>query len=210
MTSASLASPRWILFGGSFDPPHEGHVGMARLALDAFPEADLSVVPAPAPAGASGTHKTPSATYAQRLAMCRLAFAQLGVRCEVSAMEKTLPAPNYTVNTLEKARHERSNDQLGLLIGEDQLQSFARWHEPERITELAVLIVVGRGGHTPIEPQLPSGTRVIRLSGLPTPAASRAIRAAAARREPIPSGWLTPPVAMYIDHAKLYAQAGAS
>jgi nicotinate-nucleotide adenylyltransferase len=140
--------PNLIVFGGTFDPPHTGHVDMLAAALARFPHARGLVLPAPQPAGAGGRHKRPHADFSDRLALCRAAFlsraADDAARIEVSDLEDSLPSPNYTVATLAAVAAAYPRRSLGLLLGQDQLASFDEWREPRRILELTALIVVAR------------------------------------------------------------------
>jgi len=227
MSRVTEAAPAIIIYGGAFDPPHTSHVAALVQALARFPAARGLVLPAPEPAGAGGQHKTPAQPFADRLALTRLAFAALSPRVEVSSFEADLPGPHYTVQTLTALAARHPELKCGLLIGQDQLESFARWREPRRILELASLIVLPRprpGDPAGADDQalraattalaktlglaveweqaaaqnsawLPELTRSIHLLYRPVgDAASSVIREHLRRGEPLPDGWLPPPV----------------
>lgn len=140
----------WAIFGGSFDPPHVGHVLAASWVL-ATHEIDALVV-VPAFSHPFGKDMTP---FPHRLRMCELAFAGLS-RARISDLEARLGGASYTVRTLEALK--RTGAELHLVVGTDIVDDIPRWKDGHRIPELASLIVVGRGGHedgTPREVVMP-------------------------------------------------------
>ena len=135
-----------ILVGGTFDPPHLAHTELADAARQRIaPQAALVFVPA-----ARSPHKTkaPAVADAHRLAMLRLAIADLD-RASIWTDEldrAEASRPSYWVTTLERARAILGPRRgLMFLIGADQAASFDRWREPGRILELADPIVINRG-----------------------------------------------------------------
>jgi nicotinate-nucleotide adenylyltransferase len=137
------AGPRIAVFGGSFDPPHVGHVLLAAWALSAGGIDRLLVVPTFAHAFAKR-----SAPFEDRVAMARLAFSLFDpARVEVSDLESRLPPPSYTVRTLEAVQAAWPDASLRLLVGSDILADLPRWREAERIEAIAPLLVGGRAGH---------------------------------------------------------------
>lgn len=135
---------RVALFGGSFDPPHHGHIAIATAAADVF---DLdSVLFAPVgrqPLKAGGA----LAPFADRLAMVELA-CRPDSRFAVSDLDAPVGdgAPNYTVQTLATLQETMPDARLFNLVGADSFLDLRRWHEPERLLELAEWIVVSRPG----------------------------------------------------------------
>lgn len=134
---------RVALFGGSFDPPHRGHVAIARAAAERF---SLETVLF-APAGRQPLKSEGTASYEQRLAMTALACAEDG-RFAVSEVDapRRDGAPNYTVDTLSGLKSELREATIYNLAGADSFLGLARWREPERLLELAEWIVVSRPG----------------------------------------------------------------
>ncbi|MEA5039317.1 MAG: nicotinate (nicotinamide) nucleotide adenylyltransferase [Clostridiaceae bacterium] len=129
------------MFGGTFNPPHEGHVSAARACVKTLALDQLLIIPdrlpphKPLPEG--------SASPDQRLAMCRLAFAGVP-NCSINDMELRRPGPSYTVDTLRLLRQQYPDAALWLMIGTDMLLSIDRWHCTEEILRLARLAVVSR------------------------------------------------------------------
>ncbi len=126
------------IYGGSFSPPHNGHLSAARLLLEQAGVDRLLVLPAGVP-----PHKTLDSDESpdHRLAMTRLAFADLP-RTEVSDWEMTRPGKSYTVLTLE---HFSAPDrQLVLLVGTDMFLTLDRWFRAEEIFAMAEIVCVRR------------------------------------------------------------------
>jgi nicotinate-nucleotide adenylyltransferase len=129
------------VFGGTFDPPHVGHLVLAEWAWESLALDRLWFVPTGRPPHKPRRRITPAR---HRLAMTRLAVrGRPGF--EVSTLELERRTPSYTVETL-RATAGRHTGECFLLIGGDSLDDFRRWREPERILELAALAVVGRPG----------------------------------------------------------------
>jgi nicotinate-nucleotide adenylyltransferase len=131
---------RLAFFGGSFDPPHIGHLLAAGDACDQLDLDRVTLVPAatqPLKAGRA------AATSAQRLAMVRLLVAN-DPRFDVSAFEVEQGGLSYTVNTLAHFASLHPADERFLLLGADVLESFGQWKEPERILQLARLVLLVR------------------------------------------------------------------
>jgi nicotinate-nucleotide adenylyltransferase len=135
---------RVALFGGSFDPPHHGHIAIATAAADVF---DLdSVLFAPAGRQPLKPDGVPAA-FADRLAMVELA-CRADPRFVVSDLDAPRGDgnPNYTVETLATLHETMPDVRLFNLVGADSFLSLPRWREPDRLLELAEWIVVSRPG----------------------------------------------------------------
>lgn len=149
--SADGAEPLGI-FGGSFDPPHAGHVLFVAYALSVAPIARVLVIPTFQ--HAFGKQMAP---FADRVAMCERAFAPLA-HVEVSRLEEELGGASFTIHTLEALRARRPSTPMRLLIGADVWPETPRWREFDRVAALAPPFVVGRSGAESIEeaPELPA------------------------------------------------------
>jgi nicotinate-nucleotide adenylyltransferase len=135
---------RVALFGGSFDPPHHGHIAIATAAADVF---DLDKVFF-APVGRQPLKpEGVPASFADRLAMVELACG-VDPRFDVSDLDapKSDGSPNYTVQTLATLQEAMPDTRLFNLVGADSFLDLRRWHEPERLLDLAEWIVVSRPG----------------------------------------------------------------
>jgi nicotinate-nucleotide adenylyltransferase len=135
---------RVALFGGSFDPPHHGHIAIATAAADVF---DLDqVLFAPVGRQPLKVWGAP-APFADRVAMVELACNR-DPRFAVSDLDAPRPdgTPNYTVETLAALHEAMPEARLFNLVGADSFLDLRRWHEPERLLEVAEWIVVSRPG----------------------------------------------------------------
>ena len=215
--------PDLIIFGGSFDPPHQGHKEGADLLKTAFPDAKIKIVPAFSPAGASGKHKTPLASFSRRIELCKLVFADL----DVTDLEAELPKPNFTLRTLSEIAAMHPVNKLGLLLGQDQIDSFDRWQDPRSILETASLIAMPRKPQRePLETTIKNLLSRMEIpyqeeghafaltgfshniytlpEGPASPAESLKVREYLANNEAPPKGWLEKGVLDYITEHKLY------
>ena len=123
------------VYGGTFDPPHWGHITAARAAMEQLGLDKLVLIPDRVP-----PHKAMpegSASPEQRLEMAVLATAELGKRAEVSDWELRRDGPSYTSDTLAELRREYPEETLWLLMGSDMFLSLQTWHAPEEIMALA-------------------------------------------------------------------------
>ena len=132
-------------FGGSFDPPHLGHLNVARAAAAAFRLARVLLAPtARQPLKPDG----PVASYADRLEMVRL-LCEGADGLEGSALDAPTAngQPNFTVDTLIRLRAEiTTEDEVFVIVGADAFLDLRRWRLPERLFDLAEWIVVTRPG----------------------------------------------------------------
>jgi nicotinate-nucleotide adenylyltransferase len=183
------------LLGGAFDPPHNGHVALAREAIRRF-ELDRLLVTVVADPG----HKRASLPPETRLALTRLAFA------DVPRAEVELEPHARTVDALEA----RGLDDPIFLIGADELVDFPGWKQPDRVLELARLGVATRPGYPPerLEAALEAVSRperVLLFELEPLPISSSDVRARAAGGEGL-DGLVPPAVAAEIDRLGLYGR----
>lgn len=130
------------VFGGSFDPVHYGHLILAENSREAARLDLVLFVPAPRPPHKLDREQTP---FFRRVEMLELAIAGHPA-FQVSQIEKDRPGPSFTVDTLTQLQAERPEAELFLLLGSDSLQDFPLWYQPERIAELATLVVTLRPG----------------------------------------------------------------
>ncbi|MBK5231063.1 MAG: nicotinate (nicotinamide) nucleotide adenylyltransferase [Thermoleophilia bacterium] len=130
------------LLGGTFNPPHHGHLICAEEARIQLDLDEVLLIPAGDPPHRD-LDPEQDADPRQQLQMCRLAVAgqtALGV----SSVEIDRPGPSFTVDTLEQLAKDEPDNELVLIIGADQAASFGNWREPERIAELARIAVAAR------------------------------------------------------------------
>ncbi|MDE6742063.1 MAG: nicotinate (nicotinamide) nucleotide adenylyltransferase [Muribaculaceae bacterium] len=155
------------VFGGSFDPIHNGHINLAKYVLDHTDLDEVWLMVSPLnPLKPQGY----VATDDQRLDMARLAVADLpGIK--ISDFEFSLPIPSYTYNTLTKLKEAYPDIDFRLIIGGDNWAHFDRWRNPQEILDQFGLIVYPRPGEkikTPANSQLIiDNSSLIILEGAP-------------------------------------------
>lgn len=187
LSMAARHAPRLGLFGGSFDPPHLGHLHVLARARAAFQLDHVVVVPAREPPHKSGRAL---ADGAARLELLRALLAgQEGLSLWSFELERA--GPSYTVDTLRALRKVASGA-LFLILGTDNLAGLPGWREAETLLALAQPIVVPRAGSTPAELEAAladarlstrARTRLAlgRLSGATVDVSSSELRAALAQ-----------------------------
>ena len=132
------------IYGGTFNPPHLGHLAAAQFALDALNLDRLEFVPAAAPPHKTLPEGGPSAE--QRLEMVELAADGLLLpkKVGVSGMGLHRPGKSYTADTLEQLQAADPEAELWLLMGTDMFLTLQNWREPEVITRLAGICTFAR------------------------------------------------------------------
>lgn len=185
------------LLGGSFDPPHTGHLLAASDAFEALALERLVFVPAstqPLKAGRA------SASPEQRLAMARLLVAG-DPRFDVDSIEVDRGGLSYTVDTLTTLAARWPSAELFWLVGADVPRSFAKWRSPERIVELATVVVLQRAGEAPDLTSMPGRPR--RLTTRRIDISSTEIRDRVRQGKSI-RGFVPDAVAAFIQAERLY------
>lgn len=128
------------IFGGTFNPPHDTHVNIARQAAEQLRLDKLLVVPCGIP-----PHKYCGVDKLVRLELCKLAFDNVGRGAgEVFDYEIRKDTASYTVETLTEVKRLYPDAELYLIIGGDSLNKFNKWYRPDEIARLATLAVADR------------------------------------------------------------------
>ncbi len=176
-----------LIYGGSFNPPHAGHVRSARVAAEALRPDSVFFIPAAIPPHKQLAEGTPAPE--QRLAMTALA-AETVPGGEALDVELTRSGPSYTADTLRLMRERYPGEELIFLLGTDMLLSIESWHAPEAILALASLAIFAREGgrdeavRTQAEHLREKyGARVYVLEGEPVTVSSTEIRTMLPRRQ---------------------------
>jgi len=183
------------LFGGTFDPPHLGHIEMARRAVDAYGLDEVHFLPCRISPHKSSQTPTDGAL---RMEMLRLATAGIGWAVP-DDFELQAPVPSYSVRTAESFAATHPSDRMFWLMGTDQWNTLPTWEQPERLAELVEFIVAWRNDHPP------APRDGYRLHTLPFahPASASEIRNSVAAGQ-LRRGWLQPSVAEFIETHSLY------
>ena len=192
-------SRRIGVFGGTFDPPHNGHLSVVR---DVYSALDLdAVVWVPA---RRSPHKpdAPLTPDAIRLAMVRAATAQ-EPSSSVSEVELRRPAPSFMIDTLRALRAEEPEAEHFLIIGVDQYRRFEEWKSPNEIRSCATLVVMDREGISLDQDGLPPG--VLRVPVARVDVSSSEVRRMVRSGADI-TGMVSPGVALVIASERLYLE----
>jgi nicotinate-nucleotide adenylyltransferase len=192
------------LLGGTFNPPHLGHLVCAQEALAHLDLDRVVFMPVYEPPHKEA-ERDPGVEH--RVELCRRAVAG-DDRFEVSRLEADTPGRSFTVDTLKRLHESSPEDDLTFIMGGDMAHALPTWHEPEAVLSLATLGVAEREGvgRTDITQRLSglAGADRIRFFDMPRlDISSSLIRRRVAAGQPI--RYLVPDaVASYIDTAELY------
>ena len=203
------------IFGGAFNPVHNGHVNLALEAASRLKLRRLIIIPTYEP-----PHKdTKLLPFDDRAEMCRMAFSDISEKCagcgiEISDIERRMGGVSYTINTLRELKREypreNSNVQFFLLIGGDSLFSFQKWFKYESILNECKVCALARGGDSLAE-MMEFANEMGRVKVLPSNVvdiSSTQIREKLRNSEDI-SGLVPPKVAEYISEHKFFTEEGA-
>lgn len=188
--------PRLALFGGTFDPVHEGHLAVAREAVEKGNLAQVIFLPC-----RQSPHKTEAAGASEqdRLAMLELATEGFAW-AQVSDWEYRQPMPSYSWKTAEAFVRRSPEADLYWLMGADQWRVLETWSRADYLAELVRFIVHSRDGMG-----IREGEEALFLKG-EHPASSSHIRELLGQGAPLPAGWLRGEVADFIARKGLYQE----
>lgn len=133
---------RIAIYGGSFDPPHLGHVLSVAWAISAAEVDEVWIIP-------TWKHvfdKQHGASFEERISMCQLAFAPFR-DVEVSDIERRLGGVSRTLDTLDALETEHPDVVFRLLVGADVLPTIDRWYRWDEVAKVAPPLVIGRQGY---------------------------------------------------------------
>ena len=148
------------IYGGTFNPPHRGHMQAARQAVELLNLDKLLLIPDRCPPHKTMPVGTPSAW--ERLELVRLAAQAIG-KAEASDLELLREGRSYTADTMTLLRQAYPEDELFFLMGTDMLLAFPRWREPEKICRQATLVVMLRECEEPkLQQELQAQARYIQ------------------------------------------------
>lgn len=198
------------LLGGSFNPPHRGHLAMAQAVRRALGLDRVLLIPAARPPHKDGA-EMPSPEH--RLAMTRLLAAEDPDGLEVSDIELRRAGPSYTIDTVAELEAARPGDELFFIIGADTVGELSTWRRAPELLRRVRFVVVNRPGH-PLEDELEElsrelgpelardlGQRVVTME--PVPISSTEVRRQVRAGEDW-AGAVTPGIASYIRAERLY------
>lgn len=131
------------IYGGTFDPIHNGHLHVIKELLRSRKLDRIIVIPA----GDPQLRESPKASGKDRLAMCKVAIDQLdgdSERVELSEIEILRDKPSYAIDTVEELLRKTPGQEFAWIIGSDAYRKIESWHESERLQDLISFIVVER------------------------------------------------------------------
>jgi nicotinate-nucleotide adenylyltransferase len=196
------------ILGGTFNPPHAGHVALARAAADALGLDGVLWMPV-AQQPLKAIAGDPGAEV--RLELTRLATRE-DPRFQASDLEIRRGGPSYAVDTLRALHEAHPEDELTFIAGADAAQGLPGWRDPAEVLALARLAVAGREGasgedvRSAIRSVSGAEDRVEFFDMTPVPVSSTRVRAAAAAGESL-DGLVPPAVAEAIAERGLYREA---
>jgi nicotinate-nucleotide adenylyltransferase len=190
------------VFGGTFDPVHNGHVAAAVNARRQLELDRVVVVPARDPWQKQDRELAPAGA---RLAMLEAAMAGVeGV--DVSRLELDRPGPTYTADTLEELHKQQPDADLFLIVGADAASDLATWDRPDVMRDLATVVIVSRADID--EPGAPGpGWRVEHVRIPPLAISSTDLRNRAANGDPL-DGLMPAAAIRFLRERGLYAGRG--
>lgn len=130
------------LFGGTFDPIHNGHLGICESFLNSKKINELWVIPASIP---PQKEISVVATFQQRLEMLHLAFKSYP-KVKILDIEDSLPKPNYTIQTVEYLKKTYPNNEFKMCLGSDSLANITTWFKYQNLVENISFLVAKRPG----------------------------------------------------------------
>lgn len=194
------------ILGGTFSPPHIGHLACAEAALSQLGLDRLLLMPVATP-----PHKQAADDpgLEHRLAMCRLAAAG-DERIEVSELEAQRGGSSYTVDTLRSLHDAEPQDELTFVAGDDMAASLPGWRQPEEVLRLARFAVAGREGagreevEAAVAALAPGARERVVFFDMPrVDVSSTAVRRGLTEGRPV-RDLMPDAVARYIDEHRLY------
>lgn len=143
------------IYGGTFDPIHYGHLNLAIQIMEQRQLDEIWFCPVQINPHKQNQKQTP---FGQRLKMLQIALANVP-NCMITEIESKRPGPSYTIDTLLALKAE-SNQNFCLILGDDAIPSFFKWHQPEKIVQLVPLLI-GRRLPEPINLETLTGDKNI-------------------------------------------------
>ncbi len=187
------------VFGGTFDPPHIGHLIVAGEAMESAQLDRLLFVPANSSPHKAGQDQTPSETRASMVS----AAIEDDPRFELSRLELDRGGVSYTIETLTSLAETHPDWALSLVVGADQVSAFHRWKDPRRILDIAQIVAMSRAGESGGEtPGIPTN-RMTRVEVTRIDVSSSRIRDRIKEGKSV-RNMVTDPVLAVIEREKLY------
>ena len=136
---------RVAFLGGSFDPPHAGHIAICEYLLQDPSFNEVMIIPV-----WEHAFDKPLTPFEHRWNMCQLAFDSFGSRVKISDIEKKLGGKSFTLQTLRALKKEFPTAEWVIALGEDAAQDLPKWHDYEALKQEADCQIFPRGKKSPI------------------------------------------------------------
>lgn len=191
------------VYGGSFDPPHNGHLALCLIARELL-QLDRLIIsvsnnPFKRAQGAPDSHRKHMAE------LLSIELNLTGTSSEVCGWELEKRTPSYSVDLLQYIHNLYPNDHITLLLGEDSYRELPLWKEPGTLFSLCDIVVFRRAINDGecLQPVIPATPGTVRFIDFSFPVSSTRIRELVARGDPI-DGMVPPPIRNYIIEHGLY------
>ncbi len=186
-----MQNRKTLIFGGSFDPPHIGHMNLLKSAVEIVEPNEVMVIPS----GMSPHKKTSETDWHVRREMSEC-FYDVFPKLDISDIENKRSGKSYTYDTLCTLKEAYPEKEWYLCIGEDMLESFVTWHRWQEVILMAVLVVTRRTKGDKdltdaLETLQKAGGKILLAQSVAVPASSSNIRSMVANGEDISD--LVPP-----------------
>ena len=191
------------ILGGTFDPPHLGHIAAAKAVFDSLALERVLLMVANEPWQKVG--RRPLSAPEDRLAMTMAAVTAFD-GLETSDLEIRRGGPTYTIDSLEELRSANPDTDLFLILGADAAAGLDSWHRSSELPGLATLVIVERDGET--RAAVPDGWSIERVTMPRVDISSTELRALAAKGESL-TPFLPAPVIEEIESRGLYGLVGS-
>lgn len=197
------------IFGGTFDPPHVGHISAAKSFLERVELDVLYVIPVYMPPHKDKHSET---TEQDRLSMSRLAFSSISDKIFVSDMEILRGGRSYTADTIKQIKSENEGAEIYFLCGTDMILTMDSWYKPEYIFANATIVYARRENDAEITQKIAEkcelykekyGAKIIYIENVAIEASSTEIREAILKNNE-GNRLLSMPVYNYIKDNNLY------
>lgn len=197
------------IFGGTFDPPHVGHINACKSFLERVALDVLYIIPVYLP---PHKDKQSSTSEIDRLEMSRLAFSNISDKIFVSDLEIKRGGRSYTADTIKQILNENNNAEIFFLCGTDMILTMDSWYNPEYIFKNATIVYARRESEAEITDKIAQkcafykenyGAKIIYIENDAIEASSTEIRSAIFKNDNSTS-LLSSPVFNYIKGKNLY------
>ena len=196
----STAPLRIGILGGTFDPPHSGHLAAAVAARTQLGLDDVVLMVANEPWQKVGDRDvTPAAVRFEMTS----ALAEESVGIRAGDLEIRRGGPTFTVDTLEEILAEQPGTEIFLIVGADTASRIDTWHRARDLVRLSTIVIVNRDNSTNTVPEFLQEAHVLHVTMKPVDVSSSAIREVVARGESV-EGVTSPTVAAVIRKHGLY------